>query len=103
MAGLPTQPERQGGMSDCSRLPVCCAMASAQGATGLCCAWPGPGLPRGVASGCWELGWEAPSLHVTVQSHPEGLPQNPTRTELLGPRRRGAQPADGHSAPPPKL
>lgn len=46
---LPTQPERQGSMSDCGKLPVCCAEASARGGR-LRCAWLGQGGP-----GAWPL------------------------------------------------
>lgn len=106
MAGLPTQPERQGGMSDCGRLPMCCAVASARGGReggGAVLCLAGPGSPRGVASGCWELGWEAPSLHVTVQSHPDGPPKAQPGLSFRAPGEGGPKPADGHPTPPPKL
>ena len=72
---LPTQPERRGGMSDCGGLPVCCTVTSARGGAVLCLA--GPRSPRGLASGCRELGREALSLHVATQPHPDGPPPPP--------------------------
>ena len=63
----------------------------------------GPGSPRGVASGCWEFGWEAPSLHVTVQSHPDGPPKAQPGLSFRAPGEGGHKPADSHPTPPPKL
>lgn len=73
---LPTQPERQGSMSDCGKLPVCCAEASARGGR-LRCAWLGQGGPGAWPLAAGNLGGGAPSLHVAAQPHPASLPLHP--------------------------